>query len=131
MARGRPRLPTEAQRLLGAKLRAQYANITNSLPLRFVPQIRRLRTERAAHSSGEEASAHAAATPADAFDPEAIKLLTEALDSACNTLQGIGNERFTREQVARRIIELAKTGERDPARLAARALTSLITGRRP
>jgi hypothetical protein len=63
-----------------------------------------------------------------AFDPEAIKVMTDAYEEACRTL--MLSERRTdplTEMVARKIIEVAQTGERDPNALCKRALKELGT----
>jgi hypothetical protein len=64
-----------------------------------------------------------------AFDPEAVRVLVAALDDAWRSLQrsGVyfksgGHAQATREKLARRIIEMAKLGERDPTRLRDDAL---------
>ncbi len=49
------------------------------------------------------------------FDPEAIKALGEAFEAACRCIEVAGQTAITREEIARRIIEHAKRGERDPA----------------
>jgi len=60
------------------------------------------------------------------FDPETTRLMAIAFEMALVALQrtdGIVNP--TREAVAKKIIELAKAGERDPERLCDTALQSL------
>jgi hypothetical protein len=68
----------------------------------------------------------------DFFDPEAANILTAAFDSAWQTLRTSGNvlaadyrAASTRELLAKRIIETARRGERDPVRLADDALAHL------
>jgi len=51
-----------------------------------------------------------------AFDPNDIKVMSVAMDDVCAALELAGNAK-EREVVAKRIIELARWGERDPARL--------------
>ncbi len=69
---------------------------------------------------------------AGAFDPEAISILTTALDDAWRSLQTSGahfKSRFqaeaARELLAQRVIEMARLGERDPRRLREDALLHL------
>jgi hypothetical protein len=57
-----------------------------------------------------------------AFDPEAIAMMGEALETALKELQGTGEPEVVRERIATRIIAAAKLGERDPARLLQAAL---------
>jgi hypothetical protein len=54
------------------------------------------------------------------FDDAATFAMGEAFDRACKSLRNIGSA--VREITANRIIELAKNGERDPARLYEQAL---------
>ena len=60
-----------------------------------------------------------------AFDPEAIEVLGAAYDKACRSLHDIGQPAIVREVIARRIIQVAQTGERNPDRLCAQALLAL------
>jgi hypothetical protein len=58
-----------------------------------------------------------------AFGPEVISTMCEALEAACKELgDDIGQSEAAREVMARRIIAVAKFGERDPVRLQAAAL---------
>ena len=66
------------------------------------------------------------------FDPEATNILTAAFDTAWQTLRTSGDvlaadyrAASTRELLAKRIIETARQGERDPIRLADDALAHL------
>ena len=51
------------------------------------------------------------------FGPEEIKVLTAAFEDAVRTLGLIDGDKSARLMVAKRIIELAKQGELDPAQL--------------
>jgi hypothetical protein len=69
---------------------------------------------------------------ASAFDPESIRILSDALEDAWQSLHTVGSTfhfdghaELTRETLARCIIELAKLGERDHRRLRDAALTHL------
>jgi hypothetical protein len=57
----------------------------------------------------------------DVFDPEALRAMSIAFDEVCRTLQ-VNGDQHAREVMAARIIELARRGERDPARLRDRVL---------
>jgi hypothetical protein len=66
------------------------------------------------------------------FDPESVLVLSEALDEAWRSLQHTGvyfksrhHVDETREKLAKRIIEMAALGERDPGRLRDDALLNL------
>lgn len=60
-----------------------------------------------------------------AFDPEAIRSMSEALTGACRALGLVDRDDPATRLVAIKIIELARNGERDPARLQAAALRAL------
>ena len=57
-----------------------------------------------------------------AFDPEALAAMGEAFDAACKALEDTGQPQIVQEVIAQRIIEAARRGERDPARLVEAAL---------
>jgi hypothetical protein len=56
------------------------------------------------------------------FEPEATQAMSVAFDAACRALKLSDDAAREREVVALRIIELARRGERDPARLSERVL---------
>ena len=62
-----------------------------------------------------------------AFSPEDIKTMSHALEDACNALKVNGDTR-AREAVAIRIIELARRGDRDAAKLRERVVTEANGG---
>jgi hypothetical protein len=64
-------------------------------------------------------------TPGE-FDPEALVTMDAAFDAAFKALDDMGQPKIVREVIAQRIIEAAKRGERDPARLVKVALPWLI-----
>jgi hypothetical protein len=57
-----------------------------------------------------------------AFDDSATSAMGEAFDKACKSLRSFGTACTVREIIAKRIIAVAKNGERDPARLHQQAL---------
>jgi hypothetical protein len=63
------------------------------------------------------------------FDDEATRIMGEAFDAACSELPDTENLAITHEVVAKRIIEAARKGERDPVRLRDTALAALGIGR--
>jgi hypothetical protein len=57
------------------------------------------------------------------FDDAAISMMSKAYDRACESLGVSGSSAYaTREIIAKRIIDAAKNGERDPVRLHVQAL---------
>ena len=63
------------------------------------------------------------------FDAEAIKAIGEAFNSACKDVVADQPD-IVKEVIAKRIIEAARKGERDPLRLCAKALDALGLVRR-
>jgi hypothetical protein len=63
--------------------------------------------------------------PGTVFDDEATRLLGEAYDAVCTDLQDTSQPDIVREIIARRILEAAKKGERDPIRLRDVGVASL------
>jgi hypothetical protein len=63
-------------------------------------------------------------TQAD-FDDHATQVMGEAFDAACAHLDETGLPKIVREIIAKRIIEAAKNGERNPIRLRKLALAAL------
>jgi hypothetical protein len=63
--------------------------------------------------------------PTAAFDHNATRAMGKAFDRACHSLHDIGEPDLVREIIAKRIIEVARDGERDPDELSVRALKAL------
>ncbi|HVA16468.1 MAG TPA: hypothetical protein VMV59_02015 [Candidatus Dormibacteraeota bacterium] len=62
--------------------------------------------------------------PTDAFEAEVLESLGKAFHMAVTALHYAGRPKIVRETIARRIIEAAQKGERDPAKLCAAALSA-------
>ena len=62
---------------------------------------------------------------ASVFDDQATKAMGDAFDAACKVLDETGQSSVIYETVARCIIEIAKSGERDPQQLRDSALTAV------
>ena len=60
-----------------------------------------------------------------ALDPEELTAMNQAYDLACRTLQNIGQLEVDREIIARRILRVAESGERDADKLCQRAIYQL------
>jgi hypothetical protein len=60
-----------------------------------------------------------------AFDPEATQTLGQAFDMACALLGRTPQPTAVREAIAKRILEAAKAGERDPVALRDEGLAAL------
>jgi hypothetical protein len=63
--------------------------------------------------------------PSAAFDHNATRARGKAFDRACHSLHDIGQPGLVREIIAKRIVEVARDGERDPDELCVRALKAL------
>jgi hypothetical protein len=63
-----------------------------------------------------------------AFDPEVVRAMSVAFDNACRTLGLDKRTDPASEAVAKKIIELAQRGVRDPASLSERVLAELNNG---
>jgi hypothetical protein len=57
-----------------------------------------------------------------AFGSDAIDVMTKAYGQACRMLRDKGQPEVVQEVIARRIVEIARTGERDPERICERVL---------
>jgi hypothetical protein len=60
--------------------------------------------------------------PGMSFDSQAVAAMDEAFDVAFEALDDMGQPEIVREVIAHRIMEAARLGERDPARLVKTAL---------
>jgi hypothetical protein len=59
------------------------------------------------------------------FDDEAMRAMGEAFDRVCDVLGDFGAGATVDEIIARRIVEAAQMGERDPSRLYLQTLNAL------
>jgi len=59
------------------------------------------------------------------FDPETIEVMGQAYDKAKRRLHDTGQPALVQEVIAKRIIDIAAAGERDPDQIAKRALQAL------
>ena len=57
--------------------------------------------------------------PGPVLDDQATRAMGEAFEAACKDLDEAGQSSVVYEAVAKRIIEIAKSGERDPSALTA------------
>jgi hypothetical protein len=58
------------------------------------------------------------------FDDHATKVMCEAFDAACKDLHDTGQPAVVHDVIAKRIIDAALSGERDPEKLRDWALTA-------
>jgi hypothetical protein len=64
------------------------------------------------------------------FAPETTHAMSVAFEDACDTLQLPEKAKYAREVVALRIIDVARSGERDPVQLRDRAIRMIgVPGR--
>jgi hypothetical protein len=62
-----------------------------------------------------------------AFEPETIASMTAAYAEVCRTLGVSARDRPRADAVAKKVIEFAQRGERDPARLREHVLEAMRT----
>jgi hypothetical protein len=67
--------------------------------------------------------------PRSDFDDEATRIMGEAFDAACKEIRDGEPRNTIHEAIAKRIIDAARRGERDPVRLRDIALAALGIGR--
>ena len=60
----------------------------------------------------------------EAFDAEATSAICLAFDRTCHSVQGTPSD-YLKELIAKRVIAIARRGEKDPDRLAEATLSSL------
>ena len=65
------------------------------------------------------------------YDPEAVRAMSLAYEAALQRLQDRGQPAIVREVIARRIMEVAALGERQPERRCATVLSELGVASRP
>ena len=59
------------------------------------------------------------------FDPQAIEAMSAAFEGVCESLRLLNRNDPVTEIVARMVVEVARTGERDPERIRDLVLISL------
>ena len=59
------------------------------------------------------------------FDPQTIEVMSAAFEAVCASLQLLNRTDPVTEIVARMVVEVARTGERDPERIRDLVLISL------
>ena len=60
-----------------------------------------------------------------AFGPHATRVMVEAYERTCQSLNDVSQPKIVKEIIARRIVGAAKSGERDPEQLYRLALKEL------
>jgi hypothetical protein len=129
--RDQGRLNLEVQRSLGAALRSQYGDVFERLPEQFVRLLLPLRSLRGPRWRDPDSPPDPPPPPPlfteSNFGPDTIAVLTESLAEGWETLRYIGNTSITREALAKRLLDLARTGERNPSRLCTTALVALLS----
>jgi hypothetical protein len=62
---------------------------------------------------------------AAAFDPGTVKIISAAYERACRVLRDKGQPDIVNEVIAKRIIAMAKAGDRDVKRMSDRVLSDV------
>ena len=120
-------LTRDLQISLGGRLRDHYYAVLQSLPLDLLLLARQIR----GNAGGNDASIDAAPGNNDwnSFDPETVEILNEAFDKAWQDLDHLTENPATRRVLATRLIALLNEGERNPSRLATKAVLELVAPR--
>ena len=120
-------LSRELQVNLGEKLRDLYSAYVQSLPLYLVALARRVRSVGSAKDTPSNSiSEMAGNSVANAFDPETVAILDKAFENAWKDLDSLKANPVTRTALATRLITLLNEGERNPSRLATKAVLELV-----
>jgi hypothetical protein len=119
----RPTINHEARLALGRQLREAYG--AGGIPMTLLKLLRRIPNSSPIHRKPPVTSVGIPADRTNGLDPAALTILQEALDEGWRKLQAIGNQNVTREQLAKRLIELGAVTDK-PAILAARAVIELM-----
>ena len=59
------------------------------------------------------------------FHPEVISIMSTAFEDACKALEASGRSDVTKEMIASKIIQLARSGETDPIVLREKVLSDV------
>ena len=121
---GKAGLPREVQIALGEQLRAAYSKFLHHMPWRLVSLTQRIGPATDGRSWRLNPEFQPPLFAEEAFDPETLAILDEALEKAWDDLQSIRSP-VTRETLALRVATLARE-ERDPSRLATKAVIASI-----
>ena len=121
---GKAGLPREVQIALGEQLRAAYSKFLHHMPWRLVSLTQRIGPATHGKSWRSDPEFQPPLFAEEAFDPETLAILDEALEKAWDDLQSIRSP-VTLETLALRVATLARE-ERDPSRLATKAVIASI-----
>jgi hypothetical protein len=120
-------LSRELQIGLGEKLRELYSSLVQSVPLHFIMLARRIRNAGGETRAPAGPSFEAAGEiGGHGYDPETVAILSEAFDKAWEDLEALSANPATHAALALRLIALLDEGERNPARLATKAVLELV-----
>ena len=120
-------LSRELQINLGEKLRDLYSAYVQSLPLHLVVLARRVRSASSAKGTRSDPISEMVGNSVEnAFDPETVAILDKAFENAWKDLDNLEANPVTRTALATRLITLLTEGERNPARLATKAVLELV-----
>jgi hypothetical protein len=117
-------LTRELQISLGGRLRDHYNTFLQSLPLELVLLARKIRGNASAKDPSFIEPLEN--THWNSFDPETVAILNEAFEKAWQDLDHLTANPATRSVLATRLIALLNEGERNPSRLATKAVLELV-----
>lgn len=120
-------LPRALQLGLGKLLQAHYQELFRSIPPHLlglaqkIPEV----TGTQAASAGTTAVSFETGEP-EGLDPETVSILHSAYERAWGDLEHLTANPTTHKALAARLIELLERGERNPSRLATKAVLGLV-----
>lgn len=120
-------LSRELQISLGDRLRDHYSTFLQRLPLELVVLARKI---RGSSSVKDPSFTQPLGNPLwNSFDPETVAILNTAFEKAWHDLDHLTANPATRSALATRLIALLNEGERNPSRLATKAVLELVAPR--
>jgi hypothetical protein len=125
-------LSRELQFSLGEKLRELYRTFVQSVPLHFIILARRVGDATSEKGSRPNPISETLDNMSrSAFDPETVEILDEAFEKGWKDLDSLTTNPATQSALAVRLIALLNKGERNPSRLATKAVLELVAARVP
>jgi len=112
---------------LSRELRDHYSTFLQRLPLELVVLARKI---RGSSSVKDPSFTQPLGNPLwNSFDPETVAILNTAFEKAWHDLDHLTANPATRSALATRLIALLNEGERNPSRLATKAVLELVAPR--
>jgi hypothetical protein len=116
-------LPRDVQLALGEQLREAYSGFVGRLPWNLISLARRVKDDPSeGQARAEPIVDNMGLVDRAVFDPATIAILQSAFEKAWSDLQSLRHNPSSREALALRLMALVNEGERNPSRLATKAV---------